>query len=280
MAALTDSSTTLAELKTRVLAFVQARDWEQFHSPKNLSMALAAEAGELMEHFLWATPEQSAAIARDPAKRQKIADEIADVVIYSLEFANATGLDLSAAIEAKMAANAKKYPVEKSKGRSEKSSIANRQFASRFSAKTQVVVEIEQVGKSADVVAGGFIALEHAGDPFVTLGAAGAELLEPGGPGDDFVQRALRLGVDPREHLDIGPALLDLGEHGLGFDPRERKEALVERAVVFVVAAFAGEDGAGLVEEAGQVGVTAEANAEAAGRMLGEIGCRIINHNF
>ena len=120
MAALTDSTTTLAELKATVLAFVRARDWEQFHSPKNLSMALAAESGELMEHFLWATPEESAAVARDPAKRQKIADEIADVVIYALEFANTTGLDLAAAIEAKMAANAKKYPVEKAKGRSEK----------------------------------------------------------------------------------------------------------------------------------------------------------------
>ena len=120
MALLTDSATTIAELKTRVLDFVRARDWEQFHSPKNLSMALAAESGELMEHFLWATPEQSAAIARDPAKRDKIADELADVVIYALEFANITGLDLAAAIEAKMAANAKKYPVEKSRGRSDK----------------------------------------------------------------------------------------------------------------------------------------------------------------
>jgi NTP pyrophosphatase (non-canonical NTP hydrolase) len=120
MATLTDCATTIAELKTRVLAFVQARDWEQFHSPKNLSMALAAESGELMEHFLWATPEQSAAIARDPAKRDKIADELADVVIYALEFANITGLDVAAAIESKMAANAKKYPVEKARGRSEK----------------------------------------------------------------------------------------------------------------------------------------------------------------
>jgi NTP pyrophosphatase (non-canonical NTP hydrolase) len=120
MTAPTDSTATVAALKARVLAFVRERDWEQFHNPKNLSMALAAEAGELMEHFLWATPEQSAAIARDPAKRQKIADELADVVIYALEFANITGLDLAAAIDAKMAANAKKYPVEKAKGRSEK----------------------------------------------------------------------------------------------------------------------------------------------------------------
>lgn len=120
MAALSDSATTLADIKTRVLAFVRERDWEQFHSPKNLSMALAAEAGELMEHFLWATPEQSRAVVADPAKRTKIADELADVVIYALEFANITGLDVAAAIEAKMAANAKKYPVEKARGRADK----------------------------------------------------------------------------------------------------------------------------------------------------------------
>jgi dCTP diphosphatase len=120
MAALTDSVTTLAELKNRLLAFVRERDWEQFHSPKNLSMALAAESGELMEHFLWATPEQSLVVANDPAKRGKIADELADVVIYALEFANITGLDVAAAIEAKMASNAKKYPVEKARGRADK----------------------------------------------------------------------------------------------------------------------------------------------------------------
>jgi NTP pyrophosphatase (non-canonical NTP hydrolase) len=117
---LTDSSTSIAELKSRVLAFARERDWEQFHAPKNLSMALAAEAGELMEHFLWSTPDQSRAIAADPAKRSRIAEELADVAIYAIEFANATGLDLAAAIEAKMAANAAKYPVEKSRGRADK----------------------------------------------------------------------------------------------------------------------------------------------------------------
>ena len=120
MKPMTDSTTTLADLKSRVLAFARARDWEQFHAPKNLSMALAAEAGELMEHFLWATPEQSQVVARDAAKRSKIEDELADVVIYSLEFANVTGMDVAAAIERKMAENAKKYPVEKSRGRSDK----------------------------------------------------------------------------------------------------------------------------------------------------------------
>ena len=73
-----DSSTTLADLRDLVARFVAERDWQQFHSPKNLSMALAAESGELMEHFLWATPEQSVALANEPARRAKIADELAE----------------------------------------------------------------------------------------------------------------------------------------------------------------------------------------------------------
>jgi len=120
MASFSDSRTTVDEIKARVMAFAREREWGQFHSPKNLSMALAAEAGELMEHFLWATTEDSRRIATDPAKRARIADELADVVIYAVEFANATGLDLSAAIEAKMAANAVKYPVEKARGKADK----------------------------------------------------------------------------------------------------------------------------------------------------------------
>jgi dCTP diphosphatase len=120
MPALTDATTTISELRERVLAFVHEREWEQFHAPKNLSMALAAEAAELMEHFLWSTPEESKSVAADPAKRAKIAEELADVVIYALEFANATGLDVAASIESKIAANARKYPVEKARGRSAK----------------------------------------------------------------------------------------------------------------------------------------------------------------
>lgn len=120
MDAMTDAKTTVAELRGRVLEFARARDWEQFHSPKNLSMALAAEAGELMEHFLWAESGASKDVVRDPKKRPKIEEEIADVVIYALEFANIAGLDLAAAIERKLAANALKYPVEKAKGRADK----------------------------------------------------------------------------------------------------------------------------------------------------------------
>lgn len=120
MAPLSDATTPIAELKRRILNFARERDWEQFHSPKNLSMALAAEAAELMEHFLWATGEESAKIVSNAGRRQKIEEELADIVIYAFEFANITGLDVSSVIESKMAANAHKYPVEKSKGRSDK----------------------------------------------------------------------------------------------------------------------------------------------------------------
>ncbi|MCU0791615.1 MAG: nucleotide pyrophosphohydrolase [Opitutaceae bacterium] len=118
---LTDATATLGEIKARVLAFARERDWEQFHAPKNLSMALAAEAGELMEHFLWDTPEASRTkVLEDAARRAKIEEELSDVVIYALEFANMTGIDVAAAIERKMAQNAAKYPVAKAKGRSAK----------------------------------------------------------------------------------------------------------------------------------------------------------------
>lgn len=118
---LTDATATLAEIKARVLAFARERDWEQFHAPKNLSMALAAEAGELMEHFLWDTAESSRIkVIEDPVRRAKIEEELSDVVIYALEFANMSGIDVAAAIERKMAQNAAKYPVEKAKGRSAK----------------------------------------------------------------------------------------------------------------------------------------------------------------
>lgn len=116
----TDSTTTIEELKAKILAFTKERDWEQFHAPKNLSMALSAEAAELMEHFLWVEPEASKARAQEPGRRQDIEDELADIVVYALEFANMTGIDVAAAIDRKMAANAKKYPVEKARGRSEK----------------------------------------------------------------------------------------------------------------------------------------------------------------
>ncbi len=116
----TDSTTTLAELKSAMAAFAREREWEQFHAPKNLSMAIAAEAGELMEHFLWGTAQESAALCRDPIKGAKIAEELADVIIFSFQFANMAGIDISKTFQAKLAANAAKYPVSKAKGRSDK----------------------------------------------------------------------------------------------------------------------------------------------------------------
>ena len=115
-----DDTTTLGELKAAVLAFARERDWEQFHSPKNLSMAIAAEAAELMEPLLWVSPEESRAVLNRPDKRAALEQELADIVIYCLEFANQSGTDLSQAIVAKMARNAEKYPVAKARGRAEK----------------------------------------------------------------------------------------------------------------------------------------------------------------
>jgi dCTP diphosphatase len=115
-----DDVVTLGALKNQVLSFSRERDWEQFHSPKNLSMALAAEAAELMEHFLWADSDESRAAVAEQRPRSTTEEELADVVIYALEFANQAGIDLTAAIESKLKQNAIKYPVEKVKGRSVK----------------------------------------------------------------------------------------------------------------------------------------------------------------
>ena len=97
--------------------FVAERDWGQFHSPKNLAMALAVEAAELMEHFLWIDNDASRAIAQDRARLEQVADEMADVTCLVLALSNALGLDLSDAILHKLAKNELKYPVEKSRGR-------------------------------------------------------------------------------------------------------------------------------------------------------------------
>jgi NTP pyrophosphatase (non-canonical NTP hydrolase) len=115
-----DNETTISQLKERIRSFADARDWEQFHSPKNLGMALASEAGELMEHFLWVDLEESRRVCDDTAKRGLIADELADVLIYALRFADVAGIDAAEAVFTKMARNEERYPVEKAKGSSRK----------------------------------------------------------------------------------------------------------------------------------------------------------------
>jgi NTP pyrophosphatase (non-canonical NTP hydrolase) len=114
---LDDDHTTVAELRKLVASFVAERDWSQYHTPKNVSMALAIEAAELMEHFQWLTAEESCAISQHPEKLAAVAEEIADVVGYSFALANELGIDLATAIRAKMIKNAQKYPAEQFRGR-------------------------------------------------------------------------------------------------------------------------------------------------------------------
>ena len=118
--AMPDQTATLEELKQSVAAFAEERDWIQYHSLKSLAMSISIEAGELMERFQWSDNAASNTLVGDAAARLSIEDELADVLIYSLQFANRAEIDLSQAIKRKMAINAEKYPVEKAKGRSDK----------------------------------------------------------------------------------------------------------------------------------------------------------------
>ncbi len=111
-----DATTTVAALKETMRRFIAERAWEPYHSPKNLVMALAVEAAELMEHFLWVDAEGSRALAQDPARRPAIADELADVAGQVFNLCNVLGIDLSDALAAKMVKNAVKYPVAKGVG--------------------------------------------------------------------------------------------------------------------------------------------------------------------
>ena len=110
-----DSQTTVAALRDCMREFVAERNWEQFHSPKNLSMSLAIEAAELMEHFQWLTIEQSKQL--DACQQQEVGEELADVICYALSIANALNLDITATVDAKMAKNRSKYPAEEFRGR-------------------------------------------------------------------------------------------------------------------------------------------------------------------
>lgn len=105
---------SLDQLNARLLQFAQARDWEQFHSPKNLAMALAGEAGELLEHFQWLTEAQSAAL--DEAKKREVAHEMADILNYLVRLSERLGIDLIAAADEKIAINERRYPAEKVRG--------------------------------------------------------------------------------------------------------------------------------------------------------------------
>ena len=104
-----NSENNLAVLRDTLREFAAARGWREYHTPKNLAMALIVEAAELVEHFQWATPDQSRALS--PEKAAAVRDEVADVLIYLVEIADVLNIDLIAAARDKIVKNALKYPV-------------------------------------------------------------------------------------------------------------------------------------------------------------------------
>lgn len=108
----------LEELRIRARAFAEERDWQQFHTPKNLVMALSIEAAELMEHFQWLRDGESAALPAETLAA--VAEEIADVQVYLVMLADRLGIDILSTVDAKMAKNAAKYPADKVRGSSRK----------------------------------------------------------------------------------------------------------------------------------------------------------------
>ena len=107
-------SDSLIELRTRINTFVEERDWAQFHSPKNLAMAMIVEAGEVVEHFQWMTEQES--LNLNAETKEQVGQELSDTFVYLLRIAEVCGIDLIDAANKKIDLNAKKYPVEKVKG--------------------------------------------------------------------------------------------------------------------------------------------------------------------
>ena len=98
-------------LQRRLRDFAAARDWQSYHSPKNLAMALMVEAAELLELFQWLTPEEARHFTSNATDKERVSDEIADVLLYLLQLADHTGIDLEQAVQHKLAKNALKYPA-------------------------------------------------------------------------------------------------------------------------------------------------------------------------
>ena len=117
---MTDKEATVQQLKDILRKFEDERDWGQFHDPKNVAEALVIEAGELLEQFLWKDKAQIAEAMKNPAYREEVADELADVLNYLLLISDTTGIDLATAMQKKLEKNALKYPVEKSRGKATK----------------------------------------------------------------------------------------------------------------------------------------------------------------
>ena len=114
-----DDVTPVGRLRDSIREFVDQRDWQKFHAPKNLSMALAIEAAELMELFQWLSVDQSRAIHHDADKYQQVKDELADVICYALAIANELDIDVTTALREKMDKNMRKYPASQYRGKFE-----------------------------------------------------------------------------------------------------------------------------------------------------------------
>lgn len=112
------NESALKELQDKLLAFARERDWEQFHSPKNLVMALSVEASELLEHFQWLTEAQSESLSE--TKRQEVGHEMADIFIYLLRLSERLDIDVLEMVEQKIKINHEKYPADKVRGSSKK----------------------------------------------------------------------------------------------------------------------------------------------------------------
>jgi len=112
-----DSTTPIATLRAALKQFVAERAWEPFHSPKNLAMSVAIEAAELMEHLQWLSVEESWQLVHDQARKEALAEEIADVCCYLLALVNALDLDLTKSVLMKLEKNRRKYPVDQFRGR-------------------------------------------------------------------------------------------------------------------------------------------------------------------
>jgi dCTP diphosphatase len=106
-----DPHTTVETLREEVREFVAERDWEQYHSPKSLSMSIAIESAEIMEHFQWYSTEESRELMKDQEKRNLVAEEVADVIIYCLCLANAAEFDVSTAVRSKLENGRRRYPI-------------------------------------------------------------------------------------------------------------------------------------------------------------------------
>jgi dCTP diphosphatase len=109
----------IPSLTTRIRAFAQARDWGQFHTPKNLAMALSVEVAELTEHFQWLTTDEARALKDNPEAKAELESEVADIAIYLLRLADVLEIDVASAIRAKMEKNEKRFPVHRARGRSD-----------------------------------------------------------------------------------------------------------------------------------------------------------------